>query len=53
MVIEPRVQIGELGLEQGKLLLLLGHNRQQRHKGVLDEGGRGCPILSGDTVWWW
>ncbi len=53
MVVEPGLQIGELCLELSELLLLLGHNRQQRHKSLLDEGRRGCPSISGDAVWWW
>lgn len=51
MLVEPRLEIGELGLEKGKLLLLLGHNRQQSRKGVLDEGRRRCPIIGRDTIW--
>jgi hypothetical protein len=35
-----------------QLLLLLGHNRQQGHKGMLDEGRRGRPFVERDTVWW-
>ena len=48
-LVESRLVFSELGLEQRKLLLL-GHNREQSHEGVLDEGGRGCPIISRDTV---
>jgi hypothetical protein len=50
MVVESRLVFSELGPEQRKLLLLLGHNRQQSHEGVLDEGRRGGPIISRDTV---
>jgi hypothetical protein len=53
MQLEPGLQFGELCLELSELLLLLGHNRQQCDKGVLDEGGRSGPIIGGYTIWWW
>jgi hypothetical protein len=53
MLVESGLEIGELCLELSELLLLLGHNRQQCHKGMLDEGRRRCPVGGGDTVWWW
>jgi hypothetical protein len=51
MLLEPGFEIGYLGLELSELLLLLGNNRQQCHKGVLDERGRRSPVISRDTVW--
>jgi hypothetical protein len=48
MLVKSRLMFRELGREQRKLLLLLGHNRQQSHEGVLDQGRRGCPIISRD-----
>jgi hypothetical protein len=51
MLVKPGFEIGELRLELSELLLLLGHNRQQCHKGVLDEGGRRSPVIGRDTVW--
>ena len=53
MLVEADLELGDLSLELGKLLPLFSHNRQQSHKGVLDEGGRGCPVIGRDTVWWW
>jgi hypothetical protein len=53
MLVEARLERGELSLEKGKLLLLLGYNRQQSHKGMLDKGGRRCPIIDGNAVGWW
>lgn len=51
MLVEPGFKLGELRLELSELLLLLGHNRQQSHKGVLDEGGRRSPVIGRDTLW--
>lgn len=51
MLVEPGLQIGELCLELRELLLVLGHNRQQCHKGLLDERGRGGPVIDRDTFW--
>jgi hypothetical protein len=53
MLVEPGLKIGELCLKLSELLLLLGHNRQQGHKGVLDEGGRRGPVIGRDAVWQW
>lgn len=53
MLVESGLQLGELRLELSELLLLLGHNRQQCHKGVLDEDGRSSPVIGRDTIWWW
>lgn len=38
MLVEAGFEIGEACLEIDKLLLLLGDNRQQGHKGVLHKG---------------
>jgi hypothetical protein len=51
MLVEPGLEIGELCLEMRELLLVLGHNRQQSHKGMLDERGRRSPVIGRDTVW--
>jgi hypothetical protein len=53
MQVEPGLQFGELWLELSELLLLLSHNRQQCEKGLLDESGRGGPVIGRDTLWWW
>lgn len=53
MLVEPGLQLGELCLELSELLLLVGHNRQQRNKGLLDESGRSGPVIGRDTLWWW
>jgi hypothetical protein len=51
MLVEPDMEIGDLCLELSELLLLLGHQCQQRHKGLLDEGRCGGPVIGRDTVW--
>ena len=53
MLVEPGFKIGELRLELSELLLLLGHNRQQGHKGVLYEGGRRGPVIGRETICKW
>ena len=51
MLVEPGLQIGDLRLELSELLLLLGYDRHQGHKGLLHEGGRGGPVIGRDIVW--
>jgi hypothetical protein len=51
MLVEAGFEIGHLRLELSQLLLLLGHNRQQCRKGVLDEERRRGPVIGRDTVW--
>jgi hypothetical protein len=53
MLVEPGLEFGKLSLKLSELLLLLGYNRQQCHKGTLDERGCRGPIIGGDTIWWW
>jgi hypothetical protein len=52
MLVQARLEIGEACLELGKLLLVLGNNRQQRYEGVLHEGWCGGPLVGRDTIWW-
>lgn len=53
MLVEPDLEVSQLGLELSELLLLLRHNRQQCDKGVLDESGRSGPVIGRDTLWQW
>jgi hypothetical protein len=53
MLVEASLQLSELNLKLSELLLLMGHNREQCDKGLLDESGRCGPIIGGDTLWWW
>ncbi len=53
MLVEPGLEISQLCLELSELLLVVGHNRQQCDKGLLDESGRGGPEIGRNTVWWW
>ena len=53
MLIEPGLEVGELSLELSELLLVVGHNRQQCNKGLLDERRCGSPVIGRDTLWWW
>jgi hypothetical protein len=51
MLVEPGLEFGKLSLMLSELLLLLGHNRQQCYKGMLDERGRCGPVIGRDTIW--
>jgi hypothetical protein len=53
MLIEPGLQLGELSLKLSELLLVVGYNRQQCNKGLLDERRRGGPVIGRDTLWCW
>ena len=52
MLVEARVEIGEVCLELGKLVLLLGEDSEERANELSDGDGRRGPLLSGNSRRW-